>query len=165
MATAWGTIGVKGLLAKVSPAPLVLGSTTLPQFPTGLCVINLGADYYCLGGKDAGTGSPAPAMRIDGAVARWRFRWRVAAGARTVQCQVLQAANASPRPTLIVRANAGIGVNADVTVTAGVGTGWVTLGPATITPAGSGAVWVEVWNNLNWQAGSAPVFIDNLAVT
>ena len=155
---ALGNIGVKGFQTKVSP------DLTPVARQMGLSQIVCGTDVYALGGKDAGTGSPAPAMRLDGNY-RFRFRWRVASGTRTVQCQVMQAANASPRPTIIVRANPSVGVNADVVATAGAGTGWVTAGPVTITPSSNGAVWVEIWNNLRWQAGGAPLFIDNITVT
>jgi hypothetical protein len=78
----------------------------------------------------------------------WRFRWTVTPGARTISVQVKQAANSTPYPTIIVRKNASIGISADVTGTSPGGTGWVTIGPVTVTPSSEGVVWVELWNNL-----------------
>jgi len=152
---ALGTIGIRGALTKA------IADLTPVARQVGLGLIMCG---IALGGKDTGTGSPTPSMRLD-ACSRFRFRWRVATGTRTVQCQVMQVVNATPRPTIIVKANPSLGINADVVATAGAGTGWITAGPVTIAPSSNGAVWVEVWNNLRWQIGSAPLFIDNITVT
>jgi len=95
----------------------------------------------------------------------WRFRWRVRTGARSIQVNVKQAVNISPRPSLIVKANPGIGINADVTGTAASNTGWVVIGPVNITPSSDGAVWVELWNNYDAQVYQAPCYFDHIFAT
>jgi len=94
----------------------------------------------------------------------WRFRWAVAAGAHSITVKVKQAANASPRPSLVVRTNPDIGVNDDVVVAAGMGAGWVTIGPASITATSDGAVWVELRNNLDAPIASAPCYFDTESI-
>ena len=79
----------------------------------------------------------------------WRFRWTVASGARTVTVFVMQAANIAPYPSLTVKANSSIGVNSDVSATSPGGTGWVQIGPVTVSPTSEGVLWVQLWNNLN----------------
>ena len=115
-----------------------------------------------IGGKDTSEGDPAqPSLRLD-AKGMWRFRWAVASGSRSVSINVKQAVNGSPRPTLVVKANPSIGVNSDVTGTAGSGTGWVTIGPVSITPSSDGAVWVELHNNYDSQVLQTPCFWDHI---
>lgn len=77
----------------------------------------------------------------------WSFRWVVPAGTREIWIDTKQASNNTARPSMIVKANAAIGVAADVTGTAAAGTGWVTIGPVTITPSSPGVIYVEFWNN------------------
>lgn len=108
-------------------------------------------------------GDPAPpCLQLNAGRDYWRFRWIVETGARTISINVKQTENVSPRPTLVVKANPDIGVNADVTETAPSGTGWVTIGPAAINPTSDGAVWVEVWNNID---GILPCYFDNIQQT
>ncbi len=79
---------------------------------------------------------------------RWRFRWGVEAGSRSIECRVKQASNITgQRPTLVVLKNPTIGVNADVTVTAGSGAGWLDMPTASVTPSSNGVLWVELRNN------------------
>jgi hypothetical protein len=61
---------------------------------------------------------------------------------------VKQAANASPRPSMVVKANPAIGLNTDTTGTAAAGAGWIVIGPITVNPTSDGATWVELRNNL-----------------
>lgn len=109
-------------------------------------------------------GNPAqPSLQLD-IPGMWRFRWGVIAGPRTIRVNVKQVVNASPRPTLIVRANSAVGLNSDLTVTAGSSTGWIVLGPASFTATAAGPLWVELWNNYHGQY-QTPCFFDHIIST
>jgi len=115
--------------------------------------------YYGAGRSDA-EGSPTPPsmnLPVRGAL---RSRAKVKAGSRSISIDVKQAANLTPRPTLVVRRNPGIGLDADVTATASGGTGWVTV-TASFTATADGAVWFELRNNLD---GFFPCFFDKLVL-
>ena len=87
-----------------------------------------------------------------------RSRAKVKPGSRSISIDVKQAANLSPRPTLVVRKNAAVGLAEDVTATATSGTGWVTV-TASFTATADGAVWFELRNNLD---GYFPCLFDKL---
>jgi len=89
--------------------------------------------------------APSIALSQPGA---WRFRWQVSPGTQTISCYCKQPANASPYPTMVVRANADLGLNSDVTGTSPGGTGWVKIGPLTVVVTSPGVLWVELRNNL-----------------
>lgn len=93
----------------------------------------------------------------------WRFRWTVQPGTRTITVQVYQSANISPYPSVIVKANTSIGVSSDVTGTSAGGTGWVSIGPITVTPTSEGVLWVQLWNNLH--LAQSPCYFDKVIVT
>ena len=134
-------------------------------FTTLRCMVCGDGGYQVIGGRDTTEGDPSqPSLRMDSA-GMWRFRWTVLSGARTITIGVKQAANASPRPTLVVKANPNIGVNADVTETAGAAAGWIAIGPAAINPTSDGAVEVQLWNNLDRQFGTAPCYFDTESIT
>jgi len=117
------------------------------------------------GGKDTSEGDPSqPSLRMD-ARGVYRFRWAFASGARTVAVNVKQEVNASPRPTLVVKANPAIGIAADVIETAGSSTNWITIGPANISPSADGATWVELHANYDGQYMSAPCYWDHIETT
>lgn len=143
-----------------------VGSFGSPSLlPIAIRRINLGSEYQIIGGEDATQGDPAtPCIRLDNQ-GRFRFRWKMASGTRTISINVKQAINISPRPTLIVKANPDIGINSDQSATAGAGTGWVTIGPITVNPSSDGAVWVEVWNNLITQMRGTPCYVDHAVRT
>lgn len=148
-----GAIGIDGNL--VEPNSGLTPSHTLKG---AVCVDGI---YQALGGKDTVEGDPAqPSLRLSAGY--WAFRWTVLTGTRTISVKVKQPANLSPRPTLVVKANPEIGVNADATGTAAAGTGWVTIGPVTITPTSDGAVWVELHNNID---GTAVSYWDAISAT
>jgi hypothetical protein len=110
-----------------------------------------------------GNTSP-PSMAID-MPGRWRFKWGVETGAtRTLSIRVKQVSNvAGKRPRMIVKANPGIGVPSDVIVDAGAGTGWVDLGPASVTPTTNGVLDVELWNmDTDSFYPISPAFFDDL---
>src|SRR6267378_7706794 len=118
--------------------------------------MNCSGEHLTVGAEDLVVGNVAPpSIRIDN-WGYWRFRWSVASGTRTISIYAKQAINMSPRPTLVERANPAIGVNADVTGTAGSSTGFIQIGPVTISPSSAGAVWVELWNNYNSQYLATP---------
>ena len=150
---ALGTIGVKALLTKASPKIGQAGWDILR------CIV-CGPNYEVVGMKDPIEGI----LRMD-ARGMWRFRWLVLNGNRSVQVDVKQVVNLSPRPTMVIKANAAIGVNADITTTAGSSTGYITIGPTTINPSSIGAVWVELHNNYDGQYLSTPCFWKNVVMT
>jgi hypothetical protein len=117
--------------------------------------------------KSTTEGSPsAPSLEIA-ALAMWRFRWTVAAGARSISVLVKQQENTANRPSMIVRTNSNVGINSDLTAVAPSGTGWVTIGPITFTSTGADVVWVELHNNCmfaNYTAPS-PAFFDHIVVS
>jgi len=123
----------------------------------------IGDRTFWLGGKETSEGNSQPSLRLD-ARARFRFRWKVDSGSRSISVDVKQGANVSPRPTLVILANADIGV-AETTGTAGSGTAWVTIGPVSIAPSSAGAVWVELRSNYDCGNGGAPCYWDNLSVS
>ncbi len=105
-----------------------------------------------------------PSMALD-LPGRFRFRWGVEAGARTVKCRTKQVSNVTgKRPRLIVCANPAIGVNSDVIVDAGSSTGWLDLGPASVTPTSNGVLWVELWN-MDTDTFMSPAWFDDITTT
>jgi hypothetical protein len=77
----------------------------------------------------------------------WRFRWTIRVGTQTLRVSCLQAGNESPRPTMVIKANTDVGLNADVSGSAPSSTGWVVIGPLSVTANATGAVFVEFHNN------------------
>ena len=109
-------------------------------------------------------GNPAqPSLQLD-IPGMWRFRWGVIAGPRTIRINVMQVVNASPRPTMIARANSAVGLTNDITVTAGSSTGWIVLGPISFTATDAGPVFVELWNNY-YGAFGTPAYFDHIIAT
>jgi hypothetical protein len=150
-----GTIAAKGLLAqgKSDQGPRC-------HLRTVVC----GTDHQTMGARDNTEGDPAqPSLRMDRR-GRWRFRWTVLAGTRTISVRVKQAVNLSPRPSLVIKANTSIGVNADSETSAASGAGWITIGPVTINPSANGAVWVELRANYDGQS-NIPCYWDQVVVT
>ena len=179
MATNWGAIGISSLGQTASygeSVSILLGGGPVQVLPVGVSCIVCGGDQnstYALGGEDLVIGNPSPpSLRMDSG-GRWRFRWSVNAGNRTIACSVQQYAlqNSSvaiaPWPTMVIKANAAIGVVSDVIVTlAAQPTTWTTLGPQTVSVSANGALWVELRNNAAYvQPGGAPCWFDNIVVT
>ena len=120
----------------------------------------VGATLYYGAGRSDAEGSPTPPsmnLPVRGAL---RSRGKAKAGSRSISIDVKQAANLTPRPTLVVRKNLAIGLTDDVTATAAAGTGWVTV-TASFTAAVDGAVWFELCNNLD---GFFPCLFDKLVL-
>lgn len=100
----------------------------------------------------------------------WRFRWQITSGNQTISVYCKQIENVAPYPSMVVKANPSIGVNSDVTGTSTGSTGWIKIGPITVTATNSGIVWVELRNNLrsNYDPENgnilpwAPCYFDNL---
>lgn len=114
--------------------------------------------------KDVTHGSPASPSLAIWEPGIWRFQWVLRLGTQTISVRVLQEVNASPRPTITVKANPSIGVNVDVVGTAGAGISWVTIGPVSVTSTGIGAVWVELANNYDLDF-NCPAYFDFLQTT
>jgi len=146
------------------------GATGMPdQAPRvtlrGMSLCDTAVYLMSFGGRDNAQGDPAqPSLRMD-ARGVYRFRWAFESGARTVAVNVKQEVNASPRPTLVVKANPAIGIAADVIETAGSSTNWITIGPANISPSADGATWVELHANYDGQYMSAPCYWDHIETT
>lgn len=105
--------------------------------------------------------SPCLAMPYPGV---FRFRWAVRAGTRSISVSVKQSLNASPRPSITVKASPGIGIASDVSASAASGTGWVTAGPAVVTPTSDGVVYVELANNTTGENDHSCYF-DHITTT
>ena len=109
-------------------------------------------------------GSPAqPSLELN-IPGMWRFRWGVTPGVRTIQINVKQAINTSPRPTMTVKANAAIGVATDQVATAASASGWIVLGPISITVSAAGPLWVELRNNY-YGNFATPCYFDHIVAT
>lgn len=127
--------------------------------------MNLGGTLmYGLGiSKELVEGDPAPSLLMQ-YPATMRFRWAVLDILNSVQVDVKQASNVSPRPTLTIKANPEIGVNADVVGTAASGTGWVTIGPISATPTSRGVLIIELECPTR-EEGDDGCFWDNLVTS
>jgi len=133
--------------------------------PWALRGFRLSDELCASGGKNTTEGDPSQPSLCLAAFGKWRFRWTVLSGTRTIQVAVKQALNRTPYPSIVVRANPLIGVNADVTESSPAGAGWKAAGPLTITPTSDGAVWVELRNNLHAQVNGAPCYFDTESIT
>ncbi len=90
---------------------------------------------------------PAPNALCVPTYGCWRFRVGVVSTPmRAVSVYVKQVSNLTPRPQMVVRANAAIGLAADLVVTATSSTGWVKLTATVDATTAPGAFWVELWN-------------------
>jgi hypothetical protein len=133
-------LGSRGTAGSVKYTKAVQFNVIIPILRTIVC----GDARMFRGQKSTSDGDPAqPSLEMTVA-GKFRFRWRVASGTRTISVKVKNPTGLSPYPILRVKANPDIGVNSDVTGTAIGGTGWQTIGPVTITPSADGAVWVEL---------------------
>jgi len=157
-------------------------STTLTLNNVGASAIvrgiNLGgmvsADGKCSGGVpltfaatqsmvEGNPSTPSIALNYAGF---WRFRWSLASGTRNITVRCKQVVNENPRPTITVEANPDIGLLTDVVGVASSSTGWVDIGPVTVTPTSAGAVWVKLRNNLDLNSlTSTPAYFDHIVVT
>lgn len=123
--------------------------------------MNIGGSPVWISGmsKELVDGSPgAPSLKLDRPNS-WRFRWAIrSTGAHTIQINAKQAVNQNPRPSMIVRANPSIGIYNDVSASAPTGTGWVLLGPISVTTSAVGATYVDISNNYSGSTSSSCYF-------
>lgn len=118
-----------------------------------------------MGSQSTSDGDPAqPSLSLNTKGVK-RFRWVVPSGTHSLQINVKQACNLTPRPAVIIKANPSIGVNADVSGTASAGTGWTVIGPLSVSPTSAGRLWVELWNYVDGQPGVLPCLWDHLIRT
>lgn len=100
-----------------------------------------------------------PSQRMDGPGQRV-IPWPVAAGVGvTLGVYVKQAVNVSPRPRIVLRANADLGVAAAESVAAS-STGWVQVS-VTFTPTAAGVVEIVLENRYMSQFAQAPCYWDD----
>jgi hypothetical protein len=110
-------------------------------------------------------GSPSsPCLQIT-TPGFWRFKWTVAAGARSISVSAKQTGTTTPttRPSLIVKSNSSIGLSADISGSAANSQGWVTIGPVSFTATGAGVTWVELHNNAFMM--ETPAYFDHIVAT
>jgi len=112
--------------------------------------------------KEENEGYPSPpCLRLD-YPGFWRFRWGIFPGQQSISIWTKQVSNVSGyRPQIVVKANPEFGVLSDQTATAPEGTGWVQIGPLTLTASQAGWVWVELWNRDTYTFNS-PCYFDHL---
>jgi hypothetical protein len=160
IAIAGTTIAAPWFLSAVNKG--LLTKANAPQGPPWrFRSIDIGREHYVNGARENTDGDPIqPSLRQD-KKGRHRLRWSVKAGARFIAVKVKQPTNLSPRPSVIIKANPEIGLPVDLSGTAPSGTDWVTIGPISVTPSARGAVWVELWNNVD-GGGGAPCYWDNI---
>lgn len=149
-----GTIATLGLRTKGSAPILATVRYTLRSM---VC----GSTHMVVGARDDSEGNSAPSLRMD-SMGTFKFLWVVGASPITLSVDVKQAANASPRPRVTIKADTSIGVSSDVTGEAGSSTGWVTIGPLLVEPTSAGALEVLLENRLDYQYRVAPCYWDNI---
>jgi hypothetical protein len=99
-------------------------------------------------GKNSTEGSNTPpCLQLD-YPGMWRFRWVIKGGTKTVSVLTKQNSTGSLRPSMVVKANPLIGVPYDISASAANANSWTTIGPISVTPTGTGSVWVELHNNM-----------------
>ena len=100
-------------------------------------------------GKNSVEGSNTPpSLQLD-YPGMWRFRWVIKGGTKTVSVLTKQNSTGSAyRPSMVVKANPLIGVPYDISASAANASSWTTIGPISVTPTGTGSVWVELHNNM-----------------
>jgi len=135
----------------------------------GLRAINIGGglpqSVLSFGaGRSDTEGNPAIPSLLLRYPSTFKFRWAVRAGTHAIRVNVKQAVNVSPRPQLIVRANATIGVASDQSASAASSTGWVVVGPITVSPTSDGVLHVELVSNSTSES-EAGCFFDHVVVT
>lgn len=137
-----GSIGRKGMKSGIGIA----------QTPAAMNAINCtggiarSGALLQLSGRDDADGHPLPPSLKMVRAGAYKFKWPVAAGARTISIDIKCTVNvAGFRPYMVLKANPGIGVNEDIRATAASGSGWNTIGPLTVTPNLAGVLEVEIW--------------------
>lgn len=107
--------------------------------------------------RDDTDGFPAPpSLRFEW-WGFWRFRWVVSVGTMSFTIYAKQALNQSPRPSVVLKANAAVGLVVDTSFVAAASAGWVTITPSFVATA-AGVIWVELWNNLNTSFSTPCLF-------
>lgn len=149
-----GSIGTKSLLTKVSND---LGPRVVFR---GLVCSNQSMVH---GAQDQSIGNPGASFRMD-CRGVWNAWIPFPSGTNTIQVDVQQAVNLSPRPTLTVHADASVGINSDIVGTAGSSAGFVTIGPLTVSPSADAILLVTLANNYDGQFPGSPCYWDNLVV-
>ena len=148
----FAVIGCKGK-ASISGVQSINIGGSLPQN-----TLTFGAGEYFA------DGTPSPPSLFMQYPSYFRFKWIVQTGTRTIQVSCKQDINLTPRPSMIVRANVSLGVPADVSATAPSGTGWVIVGPVTITATTMGLLYVDLLSNGSAENAN-PCLWDNIVST
>lgn len=113
--------------------------------------------------KNTTDGNPSAPCLSLATPGRWRFRWTVQTGTRTISILAKQNSTGSYRPSVIVKTNSNIGLNNDISGSAPAGAGWVTIGPISFVSTGTDVLWVELWNNVRTQ--TSPALFDHIVTT
>jgi hypothetical protein len=137
------------------------------QSMPGLPRIRLGTELLTpYVSRDTTEGDPAvPSLRIIGPHRR-SFYWPVEAGTRTISVKVKYSPDVSgARPKLIVKANSDIGISTDSEEEAATGTGWLTIGPISVTPSVDGVLECELRFDHIHEEGTQTCYWDTVTVT
>jgi hypothetical protein len=106
----------------------------------------------------------APSLVMDRAQV-FSVRWPVVSGsANTFSIKVKQPGCSTLPPRIVAKADASLGVNSDVVGTAAVGTGWLTIGPISVTPSVSGVIEVQLESRADCDF-PALCYWDSISVT
>jgi len=126
-----------------------------------LKVIHCGHVPMIFGGRD--TAEVSSSFRMD---SRGTFRFPVVVTpvSSVFAIDVKQAANVSPRPSMVLLQNTGLGILTPVTGTASSSVGWVNISVA-VTPSGTGVAAIELRNNYDAQVSGAPCYWNNFTLT
>lgn len=127
--------------------------------------LSVAGQMFVVGGKNEIEGSPGAPCLVMHNQGVFQFRLSVASGSHNISVNVKQAANISPRPSLVIRKNPDIGLVSDVTSGAMSSTDWTTIGPVVFETTVDGAVWVELRNNAATQYNITPCFWDHVTVS
>lgn len=144
------------------------GKLDITGIPSACCLGNLNVAGISMahGAIEVMTdGSPSPpCLGLYWPKSTYSFQWGVTSGTRTISINAKQASNGSPRPSMTVNVNSAIGVTSAVTGYAAGSTGWVTIGPLTVTPTSNGVLTVTLACNYQDVTQQYALF-DNITTT
>lgn len=159
-----GDIGIGYLIPSTYQSLVIQAPGNNPLFGYQHIIVDGGVHYHGMGyeGAEGNPAIPSLKMSVGG---RYRFRWKVNAGIRTIRVNVKQATNQNPRPMLTVFANKDIGVMEDFSLFAPEGADWVIIGPLGVSPTSNGVLWVELRADYRGDLFGAPCYWDHLVTT
>lgn len=156
-----GTPSLQLTCSVLNPIKISMGEmSSLEYNSTGLRPMVYGMKQN---NTEGSPGSPSLELELP---SKFRFRWVVRPGVRTISVMAKQNLTCSienQRPSIVVKANSNVGLLYDVSGSAQTGSNWVTIGPISFTSTGTDVVYVELINNLQYSNQSA--YFDHIMVT